>query len=334
MYRHAFFVFVMVGITSSLFAQSDTLVIAFGSCNKTDADQSYWDLVAVHHPDIWLWLGDNIYADTNDARVMDSLYQVQYNNPYYHSFIRQIQVDGTWDDHDYGLNDGGKEWTFKDSSKQLFTHFMRLDDREDLRSHPGVYHATDLQVDGEIVRILALDTRSFRDTLTPSPDPSKRYIPRPDGNMLGEAQWTWLQEQLADTTVSMFILLSSVQVIATEQGYEKWENLQASRTRLLDMIRTSSPEGIVILSGDRHIAEYSVIGGGLDYPLLDITSSGLTHTWGQIQEEANQFRMGPLMIEKNFGILQLYRDDSGLGMRSTIYSAVDGRILMTYICPF
>ena len=38
--------------------------------------------------------------------------------------------------------------------------------------------------------------------------------------MLGEAQWTWLQEQLADTTVSMFILLSSVQVIATEQGYE------------------------------------------------------------------------------------------------------------------
>ena len=81
-------------------------------------------------------------------------------------------------------------------------------------------------------------------------------------------------------------------------GYEKWGKPAGIQNRLLDMIRTSSPEGIVILlSGDRHIAEYSVIGGGLDYP-AGHHLHGLTHTWGQIQEEANQFEWAHSMIER------------------------------------
>jgi len=45
-------------------------------------------------------------------------------------------------------------------------------------------------------------------------------------------------------------------------------------------VRESNASGVVFLSGDVHFGEVAEAGGGcaLDYPVLDVTSSGMTHT--------------------------------------------------------
>ena len=40
------------------------------------------------------------------------------------SVIFVYQIIGTWDDHDYGLNDAGKEYDGKDFSQQLMLDFL------------------------------------------------------------------------------------------------------------------------------------------------------------------------------------------------------------------
>ena len=36
---------------------------AFGSCSKHDHEQPMWGAVAASQPDVWIWLGDNVYVD-------------------------------------------------------------------------------------------------------------------------------------------------------------------------------------------------------------------------------------------------------------------------------
>ena len=99
---------------------------------------------------------------------------------------------------------------------------------------------------------------------------------------------------------------SGIQVIAEEQGYEKWANFPRARQRLFDLLAAIKPKPVMFISGDRHIAEVSKIDlPGLDYPLYDFTSSGLTHTWGMAWGEPNRYRVDSLIIRKNFGLIQL-----------------------------
>ena len=44
--------------------------IAFGSCAHESQPQPVLDLVVKHKPDIFVYLGDNIYGDTNDMKVL------------------------------------------------------------------------------------------------------------------------------------------------------------------------------------------------------------------------------------------------------------------------
>ena len=57
--------------------------IAFGSCNRIDRDQKIWTSVLANRPDLWVWLGDNVYADTYDMQEMKRQYLVQKNFPEY-----------------------------------------------------------------------------------------------------------------------------------------------------------------------------------------------------------------------------------------------------------
>jgi alkaline phosphatase D len=70
------------------------------------------------------------------------------------------------------------------------------------------------------------------------------------------------------------------------------------------------PKNLMILSGDRHMAEVSKMDlQGLDYPLFDFTSSGMTHIRSG-SAEANKFRVGDMLVKKNFGLLKLVWDGS------------------------
>src|SRR5687768_16983467 len=92
------------------------LIFAFGSCNRQNLPQPLWDVIARDEPDLWIWLGDNIYGDTNDMVVLKAKYDQQLQQEGYRRFTAQVPVIGTWDDHDYGRNDANKSYPYKKAS--------------------------------------------------------------------------------------------------------------------------------------------------------------------------------------------------------------------------
>jgi len=293
--------------TLSYQVDSDDFVIAFGSCNNQVLPNVLWNEILKNKPDVWIWGGDVIYTTAEDIAVMQKDYQKQKRNPEYADFIKNVEVIGTWDDHDYGLNDGGKENSKKAEAQTLFLDFIDTDKTDKKRAQEGVYFAKDYAIDNKIIKIIILDTRYFRTALTPDDLSRKRYKPNAygEGSMLGKVQWEWLANELQNSKASFNIIVSSIQFLSSEHGYESWGNMPHERDKLVNLIKSTKAKNTIILSGDRHLSEFSKKEeNGLAYPLIDFTSSGLTHSYSNFQGEPNKFRVGKVVFEKSFGILK------------------------------
>jgi len=276
---------------SSVAAQE--AVIAFGSCNEHGSEQEIWDHVIAEEPDLWVWLGDNIYADTTNMDRMAAKYEVQLANPRYRRLLAACPVIGTWDDHDYGANDAGNTYEKREESQQLFLDFFDVPDDSDRRTRKGVYSVHDYDF-GVPVRIILLDTRYHRDPIGSN------------GTVLGETQWAWLREQLASSTAELNIIGSSIQVIPVDHPYEKWANFPGERKRLFGLIGETGAKNVVFFSGDRHLAEISRMeSDAVPYALYDITSSGMTHYYRGYSGEPNRYRVGEVWAGLNFGVLRI-----------------------------
>ncbi len=286
----------------------DSFTIAFGSCNKHTVKNHLWDDVLAARPDVWIWGGDIIYADTDKASEIARMFSIQTEIPEYKTLCDQVQVIGTWDDHDYGLNDGGVEFTSKAASQQVFLDFMDVPSDSPRRKREGVYASYTYDLPTGSVKILVLDTRYFRSALTPAADKKKRYQPGTygEGTVLGETQWAWLEEELRNSKADFNLLVSSIQFLSNEHGFETWGNFPHEVDKLNGMIKESGANGVIILSGDRHISEFSeIIVPGLSYPLIDFTSSGLTHVYSSYSGEPNPYRIGEVISKKSFGLVTL-----------------------------
>jgi alkaline phosphatase D len=280
--------------------------IAFGSCSRHTSENQLWNEVNKLSPDIWIWAGDNIYADTHDMAKMRENYDRQKNRPGYKQLEAKSIIYGTWDDHDYGINDGGKFFSKKNESKNELLKFLNVPEDAEVRNHEGVYQSYVTGAGKRKVKIILLDTRYFRDTLMASATKEKRYEINPEGDVLGEQQWSWLESELSGSDARVHIIVSSIQFIANDHGFEKWGNFPKARQRMIDLLIKVKPAFTFFISGDRHMAEISKLDlPGLPYPLFDVTSSGLTHTWTIAGTEKNISRTGPLIVERNFGSIDL-----------------------------
>lgn len=293
-------------------AQS-TFRIAFGSCSRQSNHEQLWAEVVATKPDLWIWGGDNIYADTKNPQDLEKYYAEQKNRSSYQELLATCPITGTWDDHDYGTNDGGKYFPIKKESKLLAANFLGFDDQHEVWKHEGLYNSTLLQKGKTSIKIINLDTRYFRDTIykdyaidTLSKKRLSYYRSNAEGDILGEEQWTWLESEIKNSTANLILLNSSIQVVAQEHHFEKWGNFPTALQRLYVLLARYPSKKVVIISGDRHIAELSKRNlPNLPYPLYDFTSSGLTHTLSEVWEEQNQYRVGDLIIQKNFGLLDI-----------------------------
>ncbi|MCC7420288.1 MAG: alkaline phosphatase family protein [Planctomycetaceae bacterium] len=298
--------------------------IAFGSCVRQDRPTPIWEAVVETQPQLFVFLGDNIYADTEDMDVMRAKYQLLGNQPGYKKLKQTCPIIATWDDHDYGVNDGGTEYPKKRESQQIFLDFFEVPANDPRRTHEGVYSARVFGPEGKRVQIILLDARYFRSPLKTGFQPGEpgdgyrgKYAPNtdPDATVLGETQWRWLEEQLK-APAELRIIGTGVQVIADEHGSEMWGNFPRERERLLKLIRSTKAEGVVILSGDRHLSEMARLSAdhplGVGYPLLEATSSSLNTPSGNFTKagtrfasEINNYRVGLTYFETNFGTVQI-----------------------------
>jgi alkaline phosphatase D len=291
---------------SSIENNSD-YIVAFGSCNKQDKPNVLWKPILAHKPDIWIWGGDNIYSDTYDMKKLESDYKVQLANKDYQELVSSTKILGTWDDHDYGLNDGGLEFKMKKESQQKFLDFFGVSQTDARRKREGVYHSELIQHEKGDIKIIILDTRYFRTALTEDTLTKKRFTPNAygEGTILGDTQWQWLENELENSKADFNIIVSSIQFLSNEHGFESWGNFPHEVDRLKTLIAASKAKGVLILSGDRHISEFSKTKvEGLDYDLVDFTSSGLTHAYSKFSGETNPYRVGEVVSEISFGLLK------------------------------
>ena len=297
--------FSLIAIAS--YSQTKTYSIAFGSCDNQRLKNELWKSIDENHPVAWIWGGDDVYSDTEDMKELKANYDIQKNDSDYLQFIANKQILGTWDDHDYGLNDGGEEYPYKRASQQLLLDFLGTAKDAPERFRDGVYNSRVINFDGNKVKIIVLDTRFFRTAVTKSVNSKKRLQPNPygQGTILGAAQWKWLEEELNSSDAQFNVIVSSIQLVSDQHGFECWGNFPHEIDQLEKMLVASKAKGTFIISGDRHIATFSSKKvAKLNYPLVDFTSSGLTHVYSSFSGEENPYLIGKVVSEKNFGLLQ------------------------------
>ncbi|MEK7482860.1 MAG: alkaline phosphatase D family protein [Planctomycetota bacterium] len=268
--------------------------IAFGSCNHQDRPQPLWEVIVKNNPQLWIWTGDSIYADTEDMSLMKKMYAKQKQNSEYQKLLKTCPVIGCWDDHDYGKNNAGKEYPKKAESQALMLEFLDEPKESPRYQQEGAYASYSYGPEGKQIKVILLDVRYHRDP------------PGLEADTLGDAQWEWLEEELQNSKAQIHLIISGVEVIVEEHPYEKWANFPKARQRLFDLIGKTKTKGVIFISGDRHIAEISKIEGtSAGYPLYDITASGMTHSWSDFKEEKNRYRVGEVYPDLHFGWIEI-----------------------------
>jgi alkaline phosphatase D len=306
--------------------------IAFGSCAEQADSQPIWDAILAYKPELFIFAGDNVYGDFNtpDADSLREAYARADAIAGYNKLRDSVSHLAVWDDHDYGLNDGGGDFPYKAVSKDLFLGFWKVPADDVRRTREGIYDSHIVGPPGSRVQVILLDVRWFRSPLRRTDQrgaPGKeRYLPDPDPakTMLGATQWAWLAEELRKPA-EVRLLVSSIQVLAEGHGWERWGNFPLERQKLVDTIRDSGAKGVVLLSGDRHIgALYREAPPDMP-PLYEATSSGINKAFSAAKEPGPN-RLGALYAAPNFGVVDIdwwarqvtlaLRDEGGTTQRS------------------
>lgn len=297
--------------------------LGFGSCNRTDLDQKIWDVIANQSMNAWVWLGDIVYTEEDNMEDLALKYSIQKSLPAYRKLSSNTNIFGVWDDHDFGKNDGGSEFRKKHQSRDLLFDFLDLPTNHPARLRNGAYQSYCFGVERDKVCLYLLDVRYFKEEYEKDLGSKQRYK-KNNGSLLGEKQWQWLENELLKNSAEVNLLAGGIQLISSQHAYEKWSNFPKARKRLFDLLKKNKIKNPIYLSGDRHFAEVSVIELFPNYSLYDITSSGLTHSYEELEDEFNPKRISPLITSKNFGMIKWNWDTRNIALQ--IYD-IDGRIL-------
>ena len=285
--------------------------IGFCSCIDQTKPQPVWDAIWADKPELFIFGGDNVYSAALPWQLasLQNAYSQLDASPGFSRMRRNVPSLAIWDDNDYGMNDGGVEFAHKQASKDAFLEFWRVPGNDPRRGREGLYHAVKIGPADRQAQIILLDGRWFRSSLRRTDQrnaPGKeRYLPDPDPakTMLGETQWRWLQDQL-EQPADLRLIVSGVQIIAQGHGWESWGNLPRERSRLVDLIGRTRANGVVLLSGDRHIGALYRHERQGSYALTEMTSSGMTHAWAEASE-AGPNRLGDLVTQNHYATVEL-----------------------------
>ncbi|MDO6463825.1 alkaline phosphatase D family protein [Pseudoalteromonas carrageenovora] len=311
--------------------------ILFGSCGHQDKDISIFNTINKEQGDLFIFLGDNIYGDTNDMAVLANKYQKLGAKPGFKALKEQTPIIAMWDDHDFGQNDAGKEYPHKEQSRQIMLNFWEEPANSERRTRAdGIYTSYMYGEGKQTLHVIMPDLRWNRDALNPVSE-LEYYTKRKLNNqgpysptevkgasMLGEAQWQWLEQELKKPA-TIKLIASSLQLLPDFTGWESWANFPDDRNRLFALIKKHKVNGVVIISGDTHWGEISKYQQNLDYPLIEMTSSGLTEKWKDVSP--NKHRVGNFTHNVNYGDLSIdwQQADPAISLK---LKGIDGKVIM------
>tara|TARA_Y200000002_G_scaffold128366_1_gene105821 strand:+ start:1001 stop:1978 length:978 start_codon:yes stop_codon:yes gene_type:complete len=298
--------------------------IAFGSCHKVNDPNSDIILssIANQNPDAFIWLGDIVYGKDRDPDHLSKQFDQLKSKPSYQKLLASTAVYGTWDDHDYGLNNAGREYKHKERSRtDLFT-FLNIPKDNPAYLRSGAYQSYDLS---SKIKLILLDNRYFKSEYAPKPYKAP-YTPDYKGTILGEQQWEWLEKVLKSSTASVHIIASGIQVLSPNHRFEKWQNYPNEYNRLIGLLQTYTVKNPIVLSGDRHMSELSQKDIGYT-TLYDATASGMTEALTNNLSESNPYRIGQAIGVNNYALLSLDWENKKLQIT---FHDINGKIITDF----
>jgi alkaline phosphatase D len=291
--------------------------IAIGSCLVPTRDTAIFDEIGKTNADLFLLIGDNVYAKTEkddpELKSLKEAYGILADSRPFAALRKNMPMLVTWDDHDYGVDDGGGDWSHKQASQALYNHVWAIDKIDERALRDGVYYSKIVGPEGQRVQFILLDTRYFRTPLTLAekrfPDGGKYHTSESDSqNMLGDVQWSWLEAQLK-VPADLRIVVTSIQMIADGHNWEAWRLLPNERKRFYQLLTKTRANGVVLVSGDRHSSAIYRQVEHVPYPLWEMTTSSLnlplTAIVKNIKTEPGPFRVGQPYYDANFGIIEV-----------------------------
>jgi alkaline phosphatase D len=294
--------------------------IAFGSCQTAERDIPILDRIAAERPQLMVYMGDNVYGDANAGDMSLPELRTQYARmaarPEFQRLRAAAPMLATWDDHDLGWNDGGRDFSGREMAQRIFEAFWGVG----ARTHrgDGVYDARVFGPEGRRVQVILLDTRSGRSALTRLPQrlPTGPYTQSDDPNqrMLSDAQWAWLEQQLREPAEIRF-LVSSIQVLADGHNWEAWRTMPREQARLYETIHRAGAKGVVLISGDRHSAGMYRQEGLIGYPAYEMTTSSLNLSFAASSTEMSSNQIGPMYTLLNYGMARIDWDARSLALQ-------------------
>ncbi len=281
-----------------------------------------------------IWMGDNTYLRSSDysskagiqyryhtSRQLSQLQPFLHSRPHY----------AIWDDHDYGPNNSDRNFIFKKTSLHHFQQYW-ANPSYGLPGHPGIY--THFQK-GDAAFFLT-DNRYYRapnalrDSVNHQPSRKKTYF--------GSRQLQWLKESLLTSNATFKFIVVGNQFINKANPYEGVRSdYPFTFQQLISFIKKYQIEGVVFLSGDRHLTELLTFQPEDCYSLYEFTCSPLTSSpYTGIKETSemhNPQRIpGTLVLSQNYGRIHVSGPEQSRVLHFQSYNK-EGRLLWQFRLP-
>jgi len=294
--------------------------IAILSC-MTDGhpdQQRMWRELLSLKPDALFIIGDSAYCDVVGNRLVREITpeliwrrhaETRQTLELYRA-SRLVPVFSIWDDHDYGLNDAGREFPHKRASAAIFRAYLPQAPIDGfLEGGPGVSAAFTLF--GQ--RWMLLDGRTFR-------SPNRREVP--DETLFGVRQEAWIVDALRQEPPIW--LVTGAQMFNGYHRFESYEACQPNSFKKFQEILRAGKAPFALVTGDRHLAEVSkltVAECGCD--TFEITTSAFhartfPNAWSKVP---NPRQVVGVSGKLNYVVLDVIKDAAALRGTLIVYGS-------------
>lgn len=269
--------------TAFLAADMDIrFVVASCMYDKYEEQKSVWSAVLEKKPHLILMIGDNVYADKDikgyslmrgkgkqaseqmvatPAELWRRYAETRETLAIFQS-ERLIPVHAVWDDHDYGMNNGDRDYPFKHAAKAIFKAFFHGHASSNV-------HMSGLGVGSHIMlgdfSFFMLDNRFFR-------SPNKARTVKNEAHF-GQQQLAWLLNHLHGRKHAFVV--AGNQMFADYHRFESFATNHPNRFKDFVAQLKAIPTKLLFLSGDRHLSEIMELPAEqyLGYKTYEFTSS-------------------------------------------------------------
>jgi alkaline phosphatase D len=302
---HLFIKLFLIQAIISSPVEANSIKLGLGSCLDQDFPQPIWNSIKQENLNYFIFLGDNVYGDLPSGKLNKMKKAYAHQKKLIPDWLFKKDVNVIWDDHDYGINNGGASYPLKKQAQLMYLDFWNISSGDERRKREGIYTNKFINIDGFMVNLILLDTRYFRSDLDKTIGINPVYKKNLDLNstILGKKQWAWLEE-IINRKADLVIISTSIQLLATSHRFEKWSNFPHEHIRMKKLLKQLNTP-VLIISGDRHQGAIYKEDG-----LFEITSSSLNKVLSPSKfigrpKEVDNLMIGDMYPGENYGLITI-----------------------------